>query len=54
MRVERVLQGLAGSVANLAVHKALAGGLGNIYGAYIMSQSKLPQEVQELVKAALL
>jgi len=54
VRVERVLQGLAGSVANLAVHKALAGGLGNIYGAYIMSQSKLPQEVQELVKAALL
>jgi hypothetical protein len=53
VRVEKVLRGDAGAAASQAVHKALAAGLGNIYGAYIMSQSKLPEEVEELVKTAL-
>jgi len=53
VRVEHALRGPAGSAANLAVHKALADGLGNIYGAYIMSQNKLPEEVELLVKKAL-
>jgi len=53
VRVEHVLRGPAGSAANLAVHKALAASLGNIYGAYIMSQSKLPEEVEKLVRAVL-
>lgn len=51
--VEEVLRSDAGAAANQAVHKALASGLGGIYGAYIMSQSKLPEEVEELVKTAL-
>lgn len=53
VRVNKVLRGDAGAAANQAVRKALAAGLGNIYGAYIMSQSKLPEEVEKLVKAAL-
>ncbi len=53
VRAEKVLRGDAGATANQAIHKARASGLGNIYGAYIMSQSKLPQEVEELVKIAL-
>ena len=53
VRVENVLRGDAGAAANQAVRKALAAGLGNIYGAYIMSQSKLPEEVEKLVKTAL-
>ena len=52
VRVEQVLQGTAGSAANQAVHKALAAGLGNIYGAYIMSQSRLPEKVEKLVQTA--
>lgn len=53
VHVEKVLRGAAGAAANQSVHKALADGLGNIYGTYIMSQSKLPEEVEKLVKAAL-
>jgi len=53
VHVEKVLRGSAGAAANQAVRKALAAGLGNIYGSYIMSQSKLPAEVERLVKAAL-
>src|SRR5450830_2075070 len=34
--VEEVLRSDAGAAANQAVHKALASGLGGIYGAYIM------------------
>lgn len=53
VHVEQVLRGAAGSAANLAVHKVLADGLGSsIYGAYIMSQSRLPEELERLVKAA--
>ena len=53
VRIEKVLRGAAGVAAGQAVRKALAEGLGGIYGAYIMSQSKLPEEVEELVKTAL-
>jgi hypothetical protein len=53
VHIEKVLRGAAGAAANQAVRKALAAGLGNIYGAYIMSQSKLPEEVELLVKKAL-
>lgn len=53
VHVEKILRGTEGAAANQAVRKALAAGLGNIYGAYIMSQSMLPEEVEELVKTAL-
>lgn len=53
VHIEKVLRGTAGVAANQAVHKALAAGLGNIYGSYIMSQSKLPAEVEQLVKKVL-
>jgi len=53
VHVEKVLRGSAGAAANQAVREALAAGLGGYYGAYIMSQSKLPEEVERLVKAAL-
>ena len=53
VHVGKVLRGAAGAAVNLAVHKALAAGLGNIYGAYVMSQTRLPQEVEKLVRAAL-
>jgi len=53
VRVDKVLRGAAGAAANEAVRKALATGLGGIYGAYIMSQSKLPEEVEELVTRVL-
>jgi hypothetical protein len=53
VHIEKVLRGAAGVAANQAVHKALASGLGNIYGTYIMSQNKLPEEVEKLVRAAL-
>lgn len=53
VRIEKVLRGTAGVAAGQAVRKALATGLGNIYGVYIMSQSKLPKEVEELVTRVL-
>jgi hypothetical protein len=53
VRIEKVLRGTAGVAAGQAARKALAAGLGNIYGAYIMSQSKLPKEVENLVSVAL-
>ena len=53
VHVEKVLRGTAGAVANEAIHKALAAGLGNIYGVYMMSQNKLPEEVELLVRTAL-
>jgi hypothetical protein len=53
VRVEQVLRGAAGAAAGQAVRKALAAGLGSIYGAYVMSQSKLPEGVEGLVKIAL-
>ena len=53
VHVEQVLQGSVGFAANQAVHKALAAGLRNIYGAYIMSENRLPEEVEKLVKTAL-
>jgi hypothetical protein len=52
VHVEKVLRGAMGTAANEAVHKALAADLGNIYGSYIMSQSKLPEEVEKLVQTA--
>jgi len=33
--------------------RALAAGLGGYYGTYIMSQSKLPEEAEKLVRTAL-
>ena len=53
VRVEKVLRDAPGAAANQAIRKALAAGLGGFYGAYIMSQSKLPEEVELLVKKAL-
>ena len=53
VHVEKVLRGAAGLAAAQAVRAALAAGLGGYYGAYIISQSKLPEEVERLVKAAL-
>jgi hypothetical protein len=51
--IEKVRRGADGTAANQAVRKALSAGLGGIYGAYIMSQSKLPQGVEELVRTVL-
>lgn len=51
--VEKILRGDIGVIANQVARKALAAGLGGIYGAYIMSQSKLPKEVENLVSVAL-
>jgi hypothetical protein len=53
VHVEKILRNDAGVVANQSVRKALAAGLSGIYGAYIMSQSNLPEEVEKLVTAAL-
>ena len=53
VHVEKILRNDAGVVANQSVRKALAAGLSGIYGAYIMSQSKMPEEVEKLVRAAL-
>lgn len=53
VRIEKVLRGDTGKAAAKAVRQALSEGLGSYYGAYIMSQSKLPEEVERLVKAAL-
>jgi len=53
VHIEKILRNDAGAAANQSVHKALAAGLSGIYGAYIMSQSKLPEEVERLVKTAL-
>ena len=53
VHIEKILRNDAGAVANQSVRKALAAGLSGIYGAYIMSQSKLPGSVEELVKTAL-
>jgi len=53
VHIEKILRNDAGAVANQSVRKALAAGLSGIYGAYIMSQSKLPEEVEKLVRAAL-
>ena len=52
VHIEKILRNDAGAVANQSVRKALAAGLSGIYGAYIMSQSKLPEEVEKLVSAA--
>jgi hypothetical protein len=52
VRVEKVVRGDAGVAANQAVRKALAAGLGGIYGAYIMSQSRLPEEVARHISAS--
>jgi hypothetical protein len=53
VHVEKVLRGEAGKAAAAAVRQVLSDGLGTSYGAYIMSQSKLPEEVEKLVKAVL-
>ena len=53
LSIVKVIRGDAGRATAAAVRKALAAGLGNIYGSYIMSQTKLPEEVELLVKKAL-
>jgi hypothetical protein len=53
VHVEKFLRGEAGKAAAVAVRQVLSDGLGTYYGAYIMSQSKLPEEVEKLVKAVL-
>lgn len=53
VHIENVLRNDVGATANQSVRKALAAGLSGIYGAYIMSQSKLPEEVEKLVKGVL-
>lgn len=52
VHIEKILRNDAGVVANQAIRKALAAGLSGIYGAYIMSQSKLPEEAEKLVSVA--
>jgi len=52
VHVEKILRNDAGAAANRTIRKALAAGLSGIYGAYIMSQSKLPEEVEKLVSVA--
>lgn len=52
VHVKQVLRGTAGLAANQAVRKALAAGLDRIYGAYIVSQIRLPEEVEKLVQTA--
>jgi len=53
VHVEKVLRGDTGKAAAKAVRQALSEGLGSYYGAYIMSQSKLSREVEELVTKVL-
>jgi len=53
VHIEKILRNDAGVVVNQAIRKALADGLSGIYGAYIMSQSKLPEEVEKLVRTVL-
>lgn len=53
VRVEKILRGVTGVGASKAVRKALAAGLGGSYGAYIMSQSRLPEAVEKLVTEVL-
>ncbi len=53
VHINKVLRGDAGKAAATAVRQALSAGLGNYYGAYIMSQSKLPEEVEKLVRTVL-
>jgi hypothetical protein len=53
VRIEKVLRGDTGKAAAKAVRQVLSEGLGSYYGAYIMSQSKLPEAVERLVKEAL-
>lgn len=53
VHIEKILRNDAGAVANQSVRKDLAAGLGGFYGAYIMSQSRLPEEVEKQVTAAL-
>lgn len=53
VRIEKVLRGDTGKAAAKAVRQALSEGLGSYYGAYIMSQSKLPDAVVRLVREAL-
>jgi hypothetical protein len=50
VRIEKVLRGGAGKAAAAAVRQVLSDGLGTYYGVYIMSQSKLPEEVEKLVR----
>jgi hypothetical protein len=52
VRVEKVLRGDTGKAAAKAVRQALSEGLGSYYGAYIMSQSKLPEEVARYICAS--
>lgn len=53
VHIEKVLRGDTGKAAAKAVRQALSEGLGSYYGAYIMSQSKLPEEVELLVTKVL-
>lgn len=53
VHIEQVVDDNSGVTANQAVHRCLAAGLGDYYGAYIMSQSRLPKGVEELVRSAL-
>ena len=52
VHVKQVFQGAAGSAANRTVREALTAGLDRIYGAYIVSQTKLPEGAEKLVQTA--
>jgi len=53
VHIEKIIRGTAGKAAAASVRKAMLAGIGEHYGAYIMSQSKLPEVVEKLVAAAL-
>jgi hypothetical protein len=53
IRAETIIRGGAGKMAAEAVRKGMLAGIGTGYGAYIMSQSKLPETVEKLVAAVL-
>src|SRR5450830_877706 len=53
VHIERIVDDNSGVTANQAVRRCLAAGLGNVYGTYIMSQSRLPKGVEELVRSVL-
>lgn len=53
VHIEKTLRGTAGLAAAQAVRAALAAGLGSFYGVYIMSQTRMPEEAERLVKESI-
>lgn len=53
IHVEKAIRGDSGKAAAASVRTAMLAGIGEHYGAYIMSQSILPEAVEKLVAAVL-